>query len=174
MQETKLTGHAFHVINVTFHLLKHRLQTRLLQVLPKCQVHVSNVGSCVNFQRKSRRMNSSQGARAVSESFVTTSQLCRGITRGRRGSQGVVDTTTVNHQSSKNLVLLPIASFANPAVQTELLSSTSVCRQLHHRRLLLLEFLLQTTILPLVSDHSNAKISETCLILCLATARSLQ
>ena len=74
----------------------------------------------------------------------------------------------------REIVLLLVASFANLAVQTDFLSSTSVRRQLHHRRLLLLEFLLQMTILPPVSYDSNARISETCLILCLATTRSLQ
>ena len=97
--------------------------------------------------------------------FQTRFLVFQAKTRGRRTSQGIVDTATVHHQSSR---------FANPAVQTKLLSSTCVCRQLHHRRLLLLEFLLQMTILPPVSDDSNAKISETCLILCLATTRSLQ
>ena len=38
---------------------------------------------------------------------------------------------------------LQTASFANPAVRTELLSSTNVCGQLRHRRLPLLESLLQ-------------------------------
>ena len=95
-------------------------------------------------------------------------------TRGRRASQSVVDTTTVHHQKQQELVSLPIASFANPAVQTELLSDTSVCGKLHHRRLLLLEFLLQMTSLPHVSDDSSARISETCLILCLATTRQLR
>ena len=67
-----------------------------------------------------------------------------------------------------------IASFTNPAVRTELLSSTNVCRQLRHRRLPLLESLLQMKILPPVSIDSNARISETCLILCFAATRSLQ
>ena len=91
---------------------------------------VSNLGSCINFQRKPRRTNSSQGARVASESFVT--QLCSRMTptyhcatfnetlferkrfqvrflvlqaktSGRRASQGVVDATTVHHRSSKNL-----------------------------------------------------------------------
>ena len=74
----------------------------------------------------------------------------------------------------QEFVLLPIASFANPAVQTEILSNTSVCRQLHHRRVLLLELLLQMTILPPVSDDSNARIPETCSILCFATTRRLR
>ena len=74
----------------------------------------------------------------------------------------------------QEFVSLLIASFANPAVKTELLSNTSVCRQLHHRRLLLLEFLLQMTILPHVSDDSSARISETFLILCLAATRRLR
>ena len=42
----------------------------------------------------------------------------------------------------QEFVLLPFANFAIPTVKTELLSSANVCRQLHHHRLLLLEFLL--------------------------------
>ena len=95
-------------------------------------------------------------------------------TRGRRASQGVVDTTTVHHQSSRNLSRFRLPVFAIPGVRTELLSSTNVCRQLRHRRLPLLESLLQMKILPPVSIDLNARISETCLILCLATSRSLQ
>ena len=82
----------------------------------------SNLGSCVKFQRKPRK-NSSQGARAASESFVTTSPNCacrvtpafycstlnetlfeckclqarflvfQTKTRRRRASQGIVSTT---------------------------------------------------------------------------------
>ena len=44
-------------------------------------------------------------------------------------------------------------------------------QKLHHRRL---EFLLQITILPHVSDHSSARIWQTCLILFLATTRRLR
>ena len=92
-------------------------------------------------------------------------------TRGRRASQSAVDTSPP--QKEQEFVLLPTANFANPAVQTKFVSSTSVSRQLHHRRLLL-ELLLHVTILPPVSADSNAWISETCLVLCLATTRSLQ
>ena len=84
-------------------------------------------------------------------------------TRGRRTSQSVVHDSPPPEQ--QECVSLPIASFANTADQTEPLSDTSVCRQLHHRRLRPLEFPLQVTILPHVSDDSSARISETCLIL---------
>ena len=202
----KLARHAFHVINVT---LFGSRGTSSANSLSSASSRVSiprfgrfredsNLGSCINFQRKPRRTNSSQGARAASESFVTTSPGCaaemtptyycstfnetlfqrkclqarflvfQAKKRGRRASQGVVDTTTVHHQSSPNL------SFANPAVRKELLSGTSVCGQLRHRRLPLLESLLQMTILPPVSIDSNARISETCFILCVAATRSLQ
>ena len=74
----------------------------------------------------------------------------------------------------QEFVSLQIASFENPAVRTEFISSTSVQIQLRHRRLPLLESLLQMKILPHVSIDSNARISETCLIPCLAATRSLQ
>ena len=67
-------------------------------------------------------------------------------------------------------ISLPIASFANPAAQTEPLSDTSVCRQLHHCRLLLLEFPLQMTIVPRVSDDSRARIRETSLSFSMKTS----
>ena len=75
-------------------------------------------------------------------------------TRGQRASHRIVDTTTVHHKSSRNLACsrLPVLQ-----IQTELLSSTSV-----RRRCLLLQFMLQMTILPPISDDSNARISETC------------
>ena len=135
-----------------------------------------------------------EGARAASESFVTTSPSCvaewyqriivphstrlclsasaskpdflsdRAKTRGRRASQGVVDTTTVHHQSSRNL-----SRFRLPVSQIQLsehnfFQAQNVCRQLRHRRLPLLESLLQTKILPPVSIDSIARISEVCLI----------
>ena len=83
-------------------------------------------------------------------------------TRGRRASQGVKDTTTVHNQSSRNL-----SRFRLPVLQIQLSEQnfflgTNVCRQLRHRRLTLLEFLLQMAILPHVSIDSNATISETC------------
>ena len=125
---------------------------------------VSNLGSCINFQRKPRRTNSSQGARVASESFVT--QLCSRMTptyhcatfnetlferkrfqvrflvlqaktSGRR-RRGHHDSPPPKQQE---FVSLQIASFANQAVRTELLLSTNVCRQLRHRRLPLLESL---------------------------------
>ena len=159
----------------------------------------SNLGSCINFHRKPRRTSSSQGEHVLHQSLLsqqhptvlhsdTNAVLNKTLFERKRFQARFLvfssqDKRTKSeprrrrHHDSppkqQEFVLLPIASFANPAVQTELLSSTSVCRQLHHRRLLLLEFLLQMTILPPVSDDSNAKIPETCLILCLATTRSL-
>ena len=173
--------------------MEHLLQTRLRHVLPKCEVHVLHGFVKIQIWDRVSMSTDEQFPRIPKQYvlcqilFYNVTQLCRGMTptyhraafnetlfqlkrfqarflvfqaktRGRRASQGVVDTT----------------SFANPAVQTELLSNTSVCRQLHHRRLLLLDLLLQMTILPPVSDDSNARISETCSILCLATTRRVQ
>ena len=145
------------------------------------------LGSCISFHRSPRRTNSSLGGRATSESFFTTSPFCAAerhqrivvphSTRlcltasnsrpdfvfqtkatGRRARQGVVDTTTVHHQSSRNLTCscLPVLHIKFP---TQLHSGTNACRPLRHRHLLLLlEFLLQMMILPYVSDDSNARI----------------
>ena len=164
----------------------------------------SNLGTCINFCRKPttnkqfpkctccirvfchnitqpcRRMTPTYCCSTLDETLFERKCLqsrflvFQAKTRGRRASQGVVDTTTVHHQSSRNFVSLQISSFANPAVRTELLSSTNVCRQLRHRRLPLLESLLQMKILPPVSIDSNARISETCSIHGLAATRSLQ
>ena len=99
--------------------------------------------SCYNISQLRRRMTPTYRRAALNKTlferkrFQSRFLVFQAKTRGRRASQGVVDTT-VHHQSSNNLSCFPIVSFANPAVQTELLSSTSVCRQLHHRCLLLL------------------------------------
>ena len=71
----------------------------------------------------------------------------------------------------QKFVSLPIASFANPVAHTEPLSDTSECRQLHHCRMRLLEFPLQMTILPHVSDDSRAKIREMSLSFSMKTSR---
>ena len=163
------------------------MQTRFHQVLPECQVHVlhgfrkdSNLGSCINFQRKPRRTNSSQGAYHCSTYNETLfERKCRQArfrvfsdqdkrTKSEPGRCRHHDSPPPKQQE---FVSLQIASFANPAVRTELHSSTNVRRQLRHRRLPLLEFLLRMKILPPGSIHSTARISETCLILCLATTR---
>ena len=137
----KLARHAFHVVNVT---LFGSRGTSSANSLSSGSSRVSfprfarfredsNLGSCINFQRRLRRTNSSQGARAASGFFChNITQLCRrmtptyscstlnetlferkclqarflvsqAMTRGRRASQRVVHTTTVHHQSSKNL-----------------------------------------------------------------------
>ena len=124
-----MARHAFHVINVTFFGSRGTSSANSLS-LGSTKVSIprlarfredSNLGSCINFKRKPRRTNSSQGARAASESFVTTSQLWRRLsptyyrstlnetlferncfqarflvfqtkTRRRRASQGIIDT----------------------------------------------------------------------------------
>ena len=80
----KLAGHAFHVINVTLFGSRGTSSANSLSSgssgvsIPRFARfrENSNLGSCINFQRKPRRTNSSQGARAASESFVTTSPSC--------------------------------------------------------------------------------------------------
>ena len=59
-----------------------------------------------------------------------------------------------------NVVFLCVCS-ASQSAQTELHSSTTVCRQHRHCRLPLLEFLLHQTILPNVSEESSGRICET-------------
>ena len=207
----KLTRHAFHVINVTLFGSRGTSSANSLSS-SSSRVSIprfarfredSNLGSCINFQRKPLRTNSSQGARAASESFVTTSPNCAAewhqriivphSTRLCLSASASTSDSCLSDQDKKTkseprhrghhdssppeqqeFVSLQIASFENPAVRTELLSSTNVCRQLRHRCLPLLESLLQMKILPSVSIDSNAKISETCLTLCLAATRSLQ
>ena len=51
-------------------------------------------------------------------------------TKSESGHRRHHDSPKQEHQE---FVSLQIASFANPAVRTELLSSTNVCRQLRHR-----------------------------------------
>ena len=67
-------------------LVEHHLQIRRCWVLPTCQVHVLHGfvripiwGSCISFHRTPRRTNNSQGARATSDSFVTTSPNCAAV-----------------------------------------------------------------------------------------------
>ena len=121
----------------------------------------SNLGSCINFHRKPRRTNSSQGARAVSEVFCYhISQLCRGMTptyhraalnetlferkrfpgqmsclssqdKRTKSEPRRLDTTTVHHQSSRHL-----SRFRLPVLQIQLsernfFQTQDVCRQLH-------------------------------------------
>ena len=80
----KLVRHAFHVINVTLFGSRGTSSVNCLSS-GSSKVSIprfarfredSNLGSCINFQRKPRRTNSSQGARATPESFVTTSPNC--------------------------------------------------------------------------------------------------
>ena len=81
-----------------------------------------------------------------SKRFQAMFLVLQAKTRGRRACEGVVDTTTVHQHMSRNLSRCRLPVFANQAAQTETLSDTIVCRQLHHCRMLLLEFLLQMTI----------------------------
>ena len=99
----------------------------------------SNLGSCINFQRKPRRTNSSQGARATSESLVTTSSCLSDRDKKTKSEPGHRRHHGSPPPEQQEFVSLQIASFANPAVRIELLSSTNVCKQLRHRRLPLLE-----------------------------------
>ena len=86
-------------------------------------------------------------------------------TRGRRESQGVVDTTTVHRLSSSNLsrCRLPVLKlykknfFQSHAYVISFIIAVCCC----------------LSFLPHVSDDSSARISETCLILCLAPAAAL-
>ena len=71
--------------------------------------------------------------------------------------RGFVDTTTATTRAAGIRRASMCHFFANEAAQTDVPSCTTVCRQLRHRQLLL-EFLLQMTTLPDVSDDANAKI----------------
>ena len=136
----KLVRHAFHVINVTLFGSRGTSSAKSLSS-GSSRVSIprfarfredSNLGSCINSQRKPRRTNSSQGARAAPESFChNITQLCCRVTpaydcstldetlfeckclqarllvfqtktRRGRASQGIVDTTTIHHQISRN------------------------------------------------------------------------
>ena len=138
-------------------------QSLLLQHHPAVPQNDTNVSSCHTQQELCFR------ARAPGQISCPSSQDKRTKSEPRRRRHH--DSPPPEQQE---FVSLPIASFANQAVQTNALSDTFMCRQLHHRRLLLLEFLLQTTILPHVSDDSNARIRETCVVLFLATTRRLR
>ena len=159
--------------------MEYGLQTRLLLILPKCQLHVLDGSAKIHIRDRvsistenPRRTNSSQGARAVSKSSVATSPSCAAEQRQRiivpfstrlclRGSDYRSDFLSFKPRQEddeqQECVQLLIASFMNPLVQTEPLSDTSVCRQFHHRRLRLLEFPLQMMILPHVSADSSAR-----------------
>ena len=85
----KLARHAFHEMNVTLRISWNVVCNSLSSGSSEVSIprfarlrEDSNLGSCINFQRKPRRTNSSQGARAASESFVThfQTQLCRRMT----------------------------------------------------------------------------------------------
>ena len=80
----KLARHALHVINVTL-FGSRGTSSANSSSSGSSRVSIprfarfredSNSGSCINFQRKPRRTNSSQGARAAAESFVATSPSC--------------------------------------------------------------------------------------------------
>ena len=71
--------------------------------------------------------------------FQTRVLVFQTETRRRKASQGIVDTTTVHHQRSKNLF-----RFRLPVSQIQLSEQNffqaNVCRQFRHRRLPLLHF----------------------------------
>ena len=80
----KLARHAFHAVNVTLFGSRGTSSANWLSS-GSSKVSIprfarfredSILGSCINFHRKPGRTNSSQGARAASESFVTTSPHC--------------------------------------------------------------------------------------------------
>ena len=164
----------------------------------------STLGSCINFQRKTttneqfprctccirvfyhnitqlcRRMTPAYSCSTLNETLFERKCLQARFlvfqtkTRRRRTSQGVVDTTTVHHQSSRNL-----PRFRLPVSQIQLSEQNFFQAQTYVDSFVIavcrcLGSLLQMKILPPVSIDSNARISETCLILCLAATRSLQ
>ena len=80
----KLARHAFHIINVTLFGSRGTSSanssssgsSKMSSARSARFREDSNLGSCINFNQKPRRTNSSQGARATSESLVTTSPNC--------------------------------------------------------------------------------------------------
>ena len=134
---------------------------------------IQNLVSCVNSQRIPRRTNKNvtQPCSRVTPTYHRTTinktllesqrfqaKFCVPSNQERRTTYGIVDTTTIHHQSSKNLSYFCLPDLQIKLPQTELPPSTTVCRRLRHRRLLLLEFLQHKTILPHVSDDSRARV----------------
>ena len=147
-----LTGHAFHVINVTFFgsLGSSAANTSSSgsskMSSPRFALfrEDSNLGSCINTHRKPSTRTVPKEHVLCQSLCYNISQPCRGMTpkyhraalnetlferkrfqagflvfqaktRGRRTSQGVEDTTTVHHQSSRNL-----SCFRLPVLQVQL------------------------------------------------------
>ena len=127
------------------------METRLRQVLPRCQVHVLHRFAkiqiwdrasmptenhpreqfrrstccvrvfCYNISQPCRGMTRKSHRAALNETLFERKRFQAGFlvfqakTRGRRTSQGVEDTTTVHHQSSRNL-----SRFRLPVLQVQL------------------------------------------------------
>ena len=93
---------------------------------------------CHNITQLCRRMTPTYHCSTLNETllerqcFQARFLVFQTMTRRRRASQGIVDTTTVHHQSSRNLSRFRLPVLQNPAARTELLSSTNACRQLRH------------------------------------------
>ena len=149
----KLDRHAFHVINET---LFGSRGTSSANSFSSGSFRVSsprfarfredsNLGSCINFQCCIRVFchNITQLCRRMTPTYYcSTLNETRFERKCLQARFLVFQTMTRRRRASQT------ASFANPSVRTELLSSTNVCRQLRHRCLPLLESLLQMKILP--------------------------
>ena len=121
------------------HVLHHNLSLQRDPSLQQSDID-TKVSSCDKTLFESKRFQS--------RLFVLQDK-----TRGRRTSQCVVDATTVPPPEQQEFVALLFACFANPIAQTELRLGTTVCRQLRHCHLMLLQLLLQMTILSRVSER---------------------
>ena len=106
---------------------------------------------CHNTTQLCRRMTPTYYCSTLNETLFERKCLARFLsdqdkkTKSEPGRRRHHDSPPPEQQEFASLLTV---SFANPAVRTELLSSTNVCRQLRHRRLPLLESLLQMKILP--------------------------
>ena len=117
----------------------------------------SNLESCINFRRKN--VTDEQFPRSTCHFKVfcyNVTQLCRRVktmlclrpsaskpdSLSFKPKQEDVQRAKASPPEQQDFVVLLFAISANQAVQTDLASSTTECRQLRHRRLLLLEFLL--------------------------------
>ena len=105
----KLVQHAFHVINVTLFGSRGPSNTNWLSS-GSSKVSIprfarfredSNLGSCINFQRKPRRTNSSHGARAASEFFChNVTRLCCRVFRPRQEDEERAKASWTPRQST--------------------------------------------------------------------------
>ena len=125
-------------------LVEHRMQTGCPQVRPKCRFHVLHGFARIQIWDRVSISSENHDERTVPKVhvlhlsfFVTTSPDCAAEcsdpdkkTKSEPRHRGHHDSPP----SKQEFVSLQIASFANPAVRTELLSSTNVCGQLRHHR----------------------------------------